>query len=136
MLTPRLFTSIFSQVKFSQINSELLHKILEDFIISLSGGESDVDLLGPDFGLDIEEDLNTTKPYSIIDELMDGPTTHHTKYQHFTNTITSTIFSTVSHPLSTRTTTKTHSTINSTSPIPTTSHNDTQQTTTPAQAHI
>ena len=43
----------------SQINSELLHKILEDFIISLSGGESDVDFLGPDFGLDIEEDLNT-----------------------------------------------------------------------------
>ena len=118
------------------MNSELLEKILEDDIISVSGGKSDVDLLGPDFGLDIEEDLSTTKPYSIIDQLMDGPTTHHSKYRHSTNTITSTIFSTVSHPLSIVTITKTHSTINTTSPIPLTSHNDTPQTTAPAHIQI
>ena len=110
----------------SQMNSELLDKILEDDMISLSGSESDVSLLGPDLGLHLEEDLETTKPYFTIDELMDGPPTHHTKYQHSTNTTTSTIFSTVSHPLFTMTTTTTHSTINTTSLTPT-SHNDTQQ---------
>ena len=70
------------------MNSELRGKILENDMIWLSGGESDVDLLGPDVGLGLEEDLDTTKPYSIIDELMDSPPTHHTKYQHSTNTIT------------------------------------------------
>ena len=107
------------------MNSELRGKILENDMIWLSGGESDVDLLGPDVGLGLEEDLDTTRPYSIIDELMDSPPTHHTKYQHSTNTITFTIFSTVSHPLSTMATTTTHSTINITGPIVTTSHKDT-----------
>ena len=45
----------------SQMDSELLDKILEDDMISLSGGESDVDLLGPDLSLDLEEDLDTKK---------------------------------------------------------------------------
>ena len=58
----------------SQTNSELLNEMLEVDISSLSGGESDIDLLGPDFGLDPKEDLNTTRLYSIIDELMDWPT--------------------------------------------------------------
>ena len=50
----------------TQMNSKLLDKIMKDDMISLSGGESDVDLLGPDLGLDLEEDLDTIKPYSII----------------------------------------------------------------------
>ena len=62
------------------MNSELLNEMLERDIISLSGGECDIDLLGPDLGLDPKEDLNTTKPYSITDELMDGPATHQTNY--------------------------------------------------------
>ena len=119
-----------------QMNSELLDKILKDDMISLSGGEFDVDLLGPDLGLGLEEDLDTTKPYSIIDKLLDGPLTHHTKYQHFRNTITSTIFSTVSQPLSIMTTTTTHSTINTTSPTPAISHNDTRQNTISAHTPI
>ena len=120
----------------SQINNELPNIILEDDIISLSGGESEIDLLVPDFGLDLDEDLDTTKPYFIIDELMDGPPTHHTKYQHSTNTITFTTFSTVSHSLSTMATTTTNCTINSTSPTPTKSHNDTRQTTIQAHTRI
>ena len=80
------------------MNSELRDKSLEDDIIWLSGSESDVDLLGPDLVLDLEEDLDTTKSYSIIDELMYSPPTHHAKYQHSTNTIMFTILSTVSHP--------------------------------------
>ena len=119
----------------SQMNSELLDKILDDDMISLSGVESDVDILGPDLGLNLEEDLDTTKPYSIIDELMDGPPTHHTKYQHSTFQH-STTFSNVSHSLSTMTTTTKHSTINTTSPTPTASHNDMRQNTTPAHTRI
>ena len=61
----------------SQMNGELLNEMLEGDIISLSGGESDSDLLGPDFGRDPKEDLNTRR-YSIIDELMDDPPTHRT----------------------------------------------------------
>ena len=62
------------------MNSKLLDKIMEDDMISLSGGESDVNLLEPNLGLDLAEDLDTIKPYSIIDELMDSPSTHYTKY--------------------------------------------------------
>ena len=120
----------------SQTNIELLDKILEDDMISLSGGESDVVLLGADPSLDVEKDLDTTKPYSIIGELIDGPPTHHTKYQHSSITTTSTIFSTVSGSLSTMTTSTTHSTTNTTSPTPTKSHNDTRQSTAPAHIGI
>ena len=105
-------------------------------MISLSGGESDVVLLGADPSLDVEKDLDTTKPYSIIGELIDGPPTHHTKYQHSSITTTSTIFSTVSGSLSTMTTSTTHSTTNTTSPTPTKSHNDTRQSTAPAHIGI
>ena len=95
--TRRFAKQLLTQVMNSQMNSELLDKILESDMILLSGGKFDVNLLGPDLGLDLEEDLNITKPYSIIDELMDNPPAHQTKYQQFTNTITSTIFSTVFH---------------------------------------
>ena len=64
------------QIKVIQMNSELLDKTLEDDIISLSGEESEVDLLGQDLGLDLEEDLDITKSYSILGELMNNPPTH------------------------------------------------------------
>ena len=56
-----------------QMKSELLDKTLEIDMISLSRGESNVDFLGPDLVVDLEKDLDTTKRYSIIDELMDSP---------------------------------------------------------------
>lgn len=62
------------------MNSELFDKILEADIILLSGGDSDVELLGPDPSLDLKEDLDTTESYSITDELMNVLPTHHTKY--------------------------------------------------------
>lgn len=82
-LTTRLLTPIFLKTMDSQMNSKLLNKILEDGIISLSSGESDVNLLEPDLGLDLEEDLDITKPHSIIDELMDGPPTHYQDSQNY-----------------------------------------------------
>ena len=88
----------------SQMHSELLNQILEEDIILLSGGESDTDLMG------LDKDLNITRLYSIIDELMDGPPTQHTKHQ------TSTVFSTISHPLATMTTSRRYSNINTTTP--------------------
>ena len=65
----------------SEINSIVLNEMLEEDIISLSGGESDTDLLQSDFGRNAKED-QITRPYSIIDELMDGPPTHQTQHQH------------------------------------------------------
>ena len=47
-----------------------------------------MDLLEPDFGLDPKEDLNTTRPYSIIDELMDGPPAHRTNHSSTRETTT------------------------------------------------
>ena len=82
----------FLQVMDSQINSVLVNKMLEEDIISLSGGESDTDLLGSDFGRDAKED-RITRPYSIIDELMDGPPTHQTLHQHTSVTTASTLTS-------------------------------------------
>ena len=107
--------------------SEPLNQILEEETISLSCGESDTKLIEP------EEDLNITRPYSIIDELMDSPSNHSTKHQ--TSTIFSTI-STISYPLATMTTTTAPSTINTTTPIstPIISHDKMQQNTT--AAHI
>ena len=50
--------------------------------------------------------MNTTKPYSILDELMVSPPTHNIEHQCSTNTATSTA-SSISHPLSAMTTTTT-----------------------------
>ena len=107
----------FSQIMDSQIDSNLLDNILENDIISLISGESDTDLLGPDLDLNLHEDMDTTKLYSILDELMASPPTHNTKQQYSTNTTTSTTSSTILHPLSAMTTTITHSTINTTNPL-------------------
>ena len=101
----------------SQIDSEMLDNILENDIILLIGGESDINLLGPDLGLDLYEDMDTTKLYSILDELMASKTTYNIKHQYSTNTTTSTTPSNISHSLSNMTITATHSTITTTNPI-------------------
>ena len=105
--------------------SELLNKIFEEDIISLSGGDSDTELMEP------EENLNVTRPYSIIDELMHGPPNSYTIHQ--TSTIPS---STISHPLATMVTTISASTINTTLSNSTsiTTHGNMQQKST--TAHI
>ena len=77
-----LFTNIhlnFPHVMESQMSRELLDKFLEDDIIALSGGELDDNLLGSDMEENFENHHPSTKPYSIIDELMDNPPTHHNK---------------------------------------------------------
>ena len=108
---------------------EYLNQILEEDIILLSVGESDTELMEP------EEDLNITRPYSIIDELMDGQPNYHTENQTFTGL--STIFTT-SYPLASMTNTTIPSTINTIIPISThiTSHGNTQQNTTAAHIQI
>ena len=74
----KIIHPVVLQVMDIQINSKLLDKILEDYMMSVSRGQFDVNLLGPDLGLDLEEDLDTTNPCSIVDELKDGSPTHHT----------------------------------------------------------
>ena len=58
-----LFTS---QVMDSQANSETFNNLLENDMISLSGGESDIDLLGSDPDTNSQEDMCTTKHFSIF----------------------------------------------------------------------
>ena len=71
-------------------------------MISLSGGESDTDLLGPDLGVNSHEDINTTKPFSVLDELIASPPIHNSTA---------------------------HSTISATNLIPTTNYSNTQRNT-------
>ena len=58
-----LFTS---QVIDSQVDSETLNNLLENDMISLSGGESDIDLLGSDPDTNSQEDMCTAKHFSIL----------------------------------------------------------------------
>ena len=58
-----LFTS---QVMDSQANSETFNNLLENDMISLSGGESDIDLLGSDPDTNSQEDMCTAKHFSIL----------------------------------------------------------------------
>ena len=125
----------FLQVMDSQIDSELLDSMLEKDIILLSSEETDTDLLGSDLDLNLH-DIDTTKPYSILDELMACPPTHNTKHQYSTNTTTSTTSSTICFPLSTMTTITTHSTINTTNRIPARNYSNTQHNTTPTHTPI
>ena len=81
-------------------------------MISLSGGESDIDLLRPDLEVNSHDDIHNTKTFSILDELLARPPTHNS-----TNTTTSTTSSTISHPLSFMITTTAHSTISTTNSI-------------------
>ena len=54
----RLFTS---QVMDSQVDSETLNNLLENDMISLNGGESDIDLLGSDPYTNSREDMRNKK---------------------------------------------------------------------------
>ena len=56
-----------SQVMDSQVDNEILNNLLENDMISLSGGESDIDFLGSDPDTNSREDMRTTKPFSILD---------------------------------------------------------------------
>ena len=109
-----------SQVMDSQVDSETL---LQNDMISLSGGESDIDLLGSDPCIYSQEDMRTTKPFSILDELLTSP-----PICNSTNTNTSTTSSTITHPLSCMTVTTTYSTINTTIPTHTLQYQPTAAT--------
>ena len=75
-------------------------------MISLSGGESDIDLLGPDPDTKFWEDMRTRKLFSILGELLAS-----SSIRRSANTNTSTTSSTVTHPLSCMIATTTYSTI-------------------------
>ena len=98
-----------SQVMDSKADSEILNNLLEDDMISLSGGESDIDLLGPDPDINSQEDMRITKPFSILYELLASP-----PIRNSTNTTTPTTSSTITHPLSCIIATITYSTISTT----------------------
>ena len=74
-----------SQVMDSQVNSEALNNLLENDMISQSRGEPNIDLLGSDPDTNSREDMHITKPFSILNELVDSPPTRNS-----TNTTTST----------------------------------------------
>ena len=92
-------------------------------MISLSSGESDIDLLGSDPDTNSLEDMRTTKRFSILDELLASP-----PIRNSTNTTTSTTSTTVTHPLSCMIVTTTYSTINTTIPAHTLRHQSTAAT--------
>ena len=89
-----LFTS---QVMDSQVDSETLNNLLENDMISLSGAESDIDLLGLIQKIS-REDMRTKKKFSILDELLASPPIHNS-----TNTTTSTTSSTINITIPTHT---------------------------------
>ena len=112
----------------SQLGNDHLNQIFEENIISLSGCDSDTELI------ELEEDLNKTRPYSIIDRLMGGPPICYTNHQ--TPTIPSP--AAISHPLATMATTITTSNASTTpsTSISTTSHDNMQQKTTSAHTRF
>ena len=112
-----------SQVMDSQVDNEILNNLLENDMISLSGGESDIDFLGSDPDTNSREDMRTTKPFSILDELLASPL-----IPNSTNTTTSTTSSTITHLLSCMIVTTTYSTINTTIPTHTLRHQPTAAT--------
>ena len=105
----------FPQVMDCQLNSELLGRILEEDIISPTGGESDDEFLQCNLEEDLQKPHPPTRPFSIIDEQIYGLPTPHSKYQpyqSYTNTNISTTIPGVPHSSSITTTTATYSTIN------------------------
>ena len=90
-----LFTS---QVMDSQVDSGTLNNLLENDMISLSGGESTIDLLGSDLDINSREDRCTIKHFSIIDELLASPPIHNSS-----NTTTSSTSSTINTTIPTHT---------------------------------
>ena len=111
-----------------------LNNLLENDMISPSGGESDTDLLEPDSDGNSQEDMRITTPFSILDEILASPPIHNSNY-----TTTSTTSSTIACPLYCMTTTTAHSTISTTNPTFTLQHQPTTTTkptsTTPPPPH-
>ena len=105
------------QVMDSQIDSETMEKMLQNDTISISGGESNADLPVPALDVNSHEDINTSKPFSILDELMVSLPTHNS-----THTTMSTTSSTIYHLLSFMITTTAHSTVSTANPTTTLWH--------------
>ena len=91
----RLFTS---QVMDSQVDNETLNNLLENDMISLNGGESDIDLLGSDPYTNSREDMRTKKHFSVLEELLASPPIHSS-----TNSTKSTTSSTINITIPTHT---------------------------------
>ena len=68
------------QVMGSQIDSETMEKMLQNDTISISGGESNADLPVPALDVNSHEDIHTSKPFSILDELMVSLPTHNSTH--------------------------------------------------------
>ena len=92
-------------------------------MISLSCGDSDIDLLRSDPDTNSLEDMCTTKSFSILHELLASP-----PIRNSTNNTTSTTSSTITHPLSYMTVTTAYSTINTTISTHTIRHQPTAAT--------
>ena len=107
-----------AQVMDSQVNSEALNNLLENDTIW-----PNIDLLGSDPDTNSREDMHITKPFSILNELVDSPPTRNS-----INTTTSTPSCTITHPLSCMIVTTTYSTINTTNPTHTLRHQPTAAT--------
>ena len=95
----------------SQLDNEIPNNILENDINLVSGGELDTDLLVLELNLKSHEQIHTTKPYSILNQLVSSPPIHNS-----TNTTTSTTSSTISHSFFFMITTRAHSTNSTANP--------------------
>ena len=97
-----------------------LNNLLENDIISLSSGESDTDLLGPDPDANSQEDMCTI---SILDELLASPPIYNSP-----NNTMSTTSSAIACPLYCMTTATAQPTISTTNPTLTLQHQPTATT--------
>ena len=99
-------------------------------MVSLSCGESDTDLQGSNPGANSQEDMHTTKPFSILDELLDSP-----PICNCTNTTASTTYFSIAHPLCCIITTTAHYTVSTTNPTLTLRHQPTATTLSSSTTH-
>ena len=107
----------------SQVDSENLSNLLENDKISLSGGESDIDLLGSDSDTNPQEDICTTKTFSVLDQILVSP-----PICNSTNTTTSSTSCPITNRVSCMIVTTTYSTISTTIPTRTFRHQPTSGT--------
>ena len=91
-----LFTS---QVMDSQVDSETLNNLLENDIISLSGGKSDKDLLRSEPDTNSREDMRIKKHFSILNELLASPPIHNSTNTDMSTTSFTTNTSISNHTL-------------------------------------
>ena len=125
----------FPQVIDRQMNTDLLNKIMDEEMISLSGGESNDDLLGFEVEENLENYQPPTKPSLIIDEFIDSSPTH--RNQPYTKTtIASNLSHSSIHSSSSTFTTTGHSLHNTTTPILATDYHSTRQNKTPIHTSI